>query len=104
MSKKLGKAFDAMRESNRLYLEDMKEKEAREKEPSSDPSKNNEEEADKAKDLIDPEDKAKEYRENNKAELEKGDVPALIISAMIVFGPVFLILAALVVLAWIFLH
>ena len=39
-----------------------------------------------------------------KIELEKGDLPAMILSAMIVFGPVILILAALVVIAWIFLH
>ena len=36
--------------------------------------------------------------------LEKGDLPAMIISAFLVFGPIFLALAGILALAWIFLH
>ncbi len=54
----------------------------------------------------DPEKKAKEFhdREREQPKLEKGDVPAMIISAILVFGPVFLILFLLLLLAWLFLH
>ena len=47
--------------------------------------------------------KAKEFHAEE-LELEKGDVPALILSALLVFGPIFLLLGAVVVLAWFFLH
>lgn len=42
-------------------------------------------------------------KEQEKIELEKGDLPAMIISALAVFGPIFLILGGLVAVAWIFL-
>ena len=48
-----------------------------------------------------------EPKESARAEppkLEKGDVPAMIIAAVIVFGPIFLVLIAVLALAWIFLH
>jgi hypothetical protein len=45
-----------------------------------------------------------EYRRlNEEPGLEKGDVPALILSALLVFGPILLILAALLTLAWVLL-
>ena len=47
--------------------------------------------------------KAREFHKEELG-LEKGDIPALILSAMLVFGPVFLILGGILVLAWIFLH
>ena len=43
-------------------------------------------------------------KENQKMDLEKGDLPALIISAFLVFGPILLILGAILAVAWIFLH
>ena len=54
----------------------------------------------------DGEDRAEAYRKaNNEApKLEKGDVPAMILSAFIVFGPIFLVLFGILLLAWIFLH
>ena len=49
------------------------------------------------------EEKAEEFhREENK--LEKGDIPAMILSAFLVFGPIFLVLGGILALAWIFLH
>lgn len=42
-------------------------------------------------------------KEQEKIELEKGDLPAMIISALAVFGPIFLVLGGLVAAAWIFL-
>ena len=47
--------------------------------------------------------KAQEFHKEEVG-LEKGDIPALILSAMLVFGPIFLILGGILVLAWIFLH
>ena len=47
--------------------------------------------------------KAQEFHKEELG-LEKGDIPALILSAMLVFGPIFLILGGILVLAWIFLH
>ena len=48
--------------------------------------------------------RAEEYRrQNDDAGLEKGDIPALILSALLVFGPIILVLAALLALAWILL-
>lgn len=44
------------------------------------------------------------HKENQKMDLEKGDLPALIISAFLVFGPILLILGAILAVAWIFLH
>ena len=42
------------------------------------------------------------HAEENK--LEKGDLPAMFLSAIIVFGPIFLVLIGLFFLAWLFLH
>ena len=52
------------------------------------------------------ESRADEYRIRNAepVKLEKGDVPAMIIAAILVFGPVFLVLIGIYLLAWIFLH
>ena len=50
--------------------------------------------------------RADEYRKRNAepAKLEKGDVPAMILAAILVFGPIFLVLIGIYLLAWIFLH
>ncbi len=53
--------------------------------------------------LAEGERKAAEFHaEENR--LEKGDFPAMLLSALIVFGPIFLVLFALLFLAWLFLH
>ncbi|MBO7403705.1 MAG: hypothetical protein J6V24_01985, partial [Clostridia bacterium] len=52
----------------------------------------------------DGERKAREFHKDDKLPLEKGDVPALILSALLVFGPIFLVMIGIVVLAWFFLH
>lgn len=44
-----------------------------------------------------------EERRDEPPELEKGDLPAVIISALIVFGPIILGLGLLLALAWILL-
>ena len=115
MGKKLDKAFDLMRESNRLYLEDQNKKNKTDPLPDDGST-------DTAAPDVRPDDaenipalsetydrrgddpKERERPDEKKIELEKGDLPAMILSAMLVFGPVILILAALVVIAWIFLH
>lgn len=43
-------------------------------------------------------------KEQEKIELEKGDLTAMIISALAVFGPIFLVLGGLIAVAWVFLH
>ena len=104
-----------MRENNRLYLEDQNKKNKSDPPPSDVAS-------DGAVPDVSPDDaenipalsetdarrgddpKERERPDEKKIELEKGDLPAMILSAMLVFGPVILILAALVVIAWIFLH
>jgi hypothetical protein len=50
--------------------------------------------------------RAEEYRKKNEdsVKLEKGDLPAMIIAALLVFGPVFLVLFGILFLAWLFLH
>ena len=95
MGKKLDKAFDAMRESNRLYIEDMNKKEKEQNNSSSSAESS-------GQDISVPDEKRRQD-DQEKLPLEKGDVPAMIISALLVFGPVFLILIVIVVLAWIFL-
>ena len=132
MSKRKDKAFEAMRESNRLYLEDMRKKEGGEE--GYDPSLTTEQieelkaaeekarafheangktegvwrsdtwESGVEETVEDGERKAREFHKDDNLPLEKGDVPALILSALLVFGPVFLVLIGIVVLAWFFLH
>ena len=132
MSKRKDKAFEAMRESNRLYLEDMRKKEGGEEgyDPSLTPEQIEELKAAEEKarafreangkaegvwrsdtwesgveeTVEDGERKAREFHKDDNLPLEKGDVPALILSALLVFGPVFLVLIGIVVLAWFFLH
>lgn len=89
-SRRTKKSMDIMNERNRDFLEKYKEQE-------TDSAANETE-------LKEAEEKAEEYRKNNDMGLEKGDMPALIISAFLVFGPIFLVLGGLLALAWIFLH
>ena len=56
-------------------------------------------------DLKEARQKAKEFHaQDDPIKLEKGDIPAMIISAILVFGPIFLVLFGLLTLAWFFLH
>ncbi|MBO7403965.1 MAG: hypothetical protein J6V24_03300 [Clostridia bacterium] len=132
MRTKKDKAFEAMRESNRLYLEDMRKKEGGEEgyDPSLTPEQIEELKAAEEKarafhetngkaegvwrsdtwesgveeTVEDGERKAREFHKDDKLPLEKGDVPALILSALLVFGPIILVMIGIVVLAWFFLH
>ncbi len=85
------KAFEIMQERNRLYLEKMK---TEGKDPEQEEQKETEESLRHQE----------EYRNNNDLGLEKGDLPAIILSAFLVFGPIFLVLIGILVVAWIFLH
>ena len=143
MGKRLDRAFEVMKERNRLFLEEAAKKEGKTPDSADLPESPEDEERRRA------EEKLRAYREANglpadlpdadlpdgpadlsdkhlsgeplsdereegerKAQefhkeelgLEKGDIPALILSAMLVFGPIFLILGGILVLAWIFLH
>ena len=96
--KKVKRDMDVMQERNRRYLEAMEQTE---------PSDNEQfcEDTQKAEDIREAMTKAKAYRQQNEdLGLEKGDVFALIFSALLVFGPILLILALLLTLAWILLH
>ncbi len=143
MGKRLDRAFEVMKERNRLFLEEAAKKDGKTPDSADLPESPEDEERRRA------EEKLRAYREANglpadlpdadlpdgpadlsdkhlsgeplsdereegerKAQefhkeevgLEKGDIPALILSAMLVFGPIFLILGGILVLAWIFLH
>ena len=56
-------------------------------------------------DLSEARRKAEEFHEeNDSVQLEKGDIPAMIISAILVFGPIFLVFLGLILMAWFFLQ
>ena len=96
--KKVKRDMEVMQERNRRYLEAMEQTE---------PSDNEQfcEDTQKAEDIREAMTKAKAYRQQNEdLGLEKGDVFALILSALLVFGPILLILTLLLTLAWILLH
>ena len=104
---KTKRAMDTMKERNRRYLEERKKKdEAGQEEnpqPGSDSPEDTTPEEPSSEDPT-PEEKAAAFHEKEQLKLEKGDLPAMILSAFMVFGPVFLVLIAIMVLAWIFLH
>ena len=74
MLKKTKEGFEIMEERNKLYLESMKDE-------NEDPPK-----------------------EEEHYDLEKGDLPAIIISAFLTFMPIILALGGALALAWILLH
>ena len=95
--RKVKKSMEVMNERNKRYLEEMNPE-------STKPSDFTDESLDTADELAETAEHEKEYRRlNDDAGLEKGDLPALIISALIVFSPIFLVLIGIMVLAWIFL-
>ena len=112
---KTKRAMDTMREKNRQYLEEQKKKDeaVRDEDPQPEPGEARIPEAPSCEDPscgdpsfgdLTPDEKAAAFHEEEKLKLEKGDLPAMILSALMVFGPVFLVLGAIVALAWIFLH
>ena len=102
MWKKTENAMDVMRERNRRYLE-SKDKEKKEKTPPESGGPDPDEGC--AEQTAAPENTGGKGREPDEGmKLEKGDVPAMILSAILVFGPVFLVLFGIFALAWIFLH
>ena len=54
--------------------------------------------------LAEAEQKAREFHQGEKLELEKGDIAAMILAAMLVFGPILLILSGILAAAWILLN
>ena len=124
MGKRTDRAFDVMRERNRRYL-DTQAQAQNQKQESAEAEPKTESENQKSWEDMTPEEKAAAFHAGdlrggqNKGKapaqqapgpgepdtrLEKGDVPAMILSALLVFGPVFLILFGILALAWIFLH
>lgn len=96
--KKVKRDMEVMQERNRRYLEAMEQTEPSDNEQLSEDTQN-------AEDIREAMTKAKAYRRQNEdLGLEKGDVFALIFSALLVFGPILLILVLLLTLAWILLH
>ena len=106
MWNKTKRAMDVMKERNRRYLESQKAPADSEKqgETPADPEKDAENRAPELTDDMTPEEKAEAFHRDDEIKLEKGDLPALILSALMVFGPIFLVLIAIVVLAWFFLQ
>ena len=138
MGKRLDRAFEVMKERNRLFLEEAAKKDGKTPDSADLPESPEDEEQRRAEEKLrayreanglpadlpdadlpdgpadlsgehlsgemeEGERKAKEFHKEEVG-LEKGDIPALILSAMLVFGPIFLILGGILVLAWIFLH
>ena len=153
MGKRLDRAFEVMKERNRLFLEEAAKKDGKTPDSADLPESPEDEERRRAEEKLrayreanglpadlpdadlpdgpadlpgehlsgehlsgeplsgknlsgereEGERKAKEFHKEELG-LEKGDIPALILSAMLVFGPIFLILGGILVLAWIFLH
>ena len=94
--KKYDRGMEAMREKNRDYLDSMKEQNIEDN--AGDTT------LDISEEIAQAEKKAREFHEEDKLELEKGDLPAIIISALLTFGPIILVLGGILAVAWIFLH
>ena len=105
MWNKTKRAMDVMKERNRRYLESQKDPADSEAEKkTANPENDAEKRAPELTEDMTPEEKAEAFHRDDEIKLEKGDLPALILSALMVFGPVFLVLIAIVVLAWFFLQ
>ena len=87
--KKYERGLRIMREKNQEYLEKNASQTG--------------EEATGTEEYENPEEREKAFREE-KIELEKGDLPAMILSGLIVFGPIFLVLGGLLAFFWVYLH
>ena len=131
MGKRLDRAFDVMRERNRRSIEKLNQQNKQEQQNKvrdqeeetvpTDRFESGEPAGSRDWDALTPEEKARAFHagekpgngsgkpgsgnpEPEKLELEKGDLPAMILSALLVFGPVFLVLFGILALAWVFLH
>lgn len=82
--KKYNRGMEIMRRKNEEYLK------------KQDPSLFSEEEGE--------EEDPKENKKFDSSQLEKNDLKAIIISAFLVFGPIILIMMAVLVLVWFLLH
>ena len=90
---KIERGMEIMRDKNRQYLDSVN---AGEKGPQEALSPEEE--------LAEAERRAQEFHKEEKLELEKGDLLAIILSAFLTFGPILLLLGAGIVAAWFFLH
>ena len=91
--RKIDRGLEIMREKNRQYLDSVN---AGNRET---PEMRLQEE-----ELAEAERKAQEFHKEEKLELEKGDMLAIILSAFLTFGPILLILGAGIAAVWFFLH
>ena len=82
------RSMDTMKERNKRYLEERQQKYL--------------EEHPEERERIEKELAEIEAQERHEEEmgLEKGDLPALMISAFLVFGPILLIVGAIIALVW----
>ncbi|MBQ6464974.1 MAG: hypothetical protein IJJ43_01735 [Oscillospiraceae bacterium] len=87
--KKYERGLQIMHEKNRQYLEENAPQDT----PKPDPDE-----------MAEADEKLQAFREEEKLELEKGDLPAMILSAMLVFGPIILVLCGLLTVFWFLLH
>lgn len=95
--RKIKRGMEVMNERNRRYLDSMNES-GQDDVTSENGAQTSDQE------LAQALERQKEYhRQNDDMSLEKGDIPAMIISAFIVFAPIILVLAALLALAWVLL-
>ena len=94
--KRIDRSFDTMNERNKRYIEKR-----REKGEIVDPETGRTLEEEREWELEQAEAKAKAFHEeNDEPGLEKGDLPALLLSAFLVFGPILLVLAGILSLGW----
>ncbi len=94
--KKYERGMEVMKDKNREYLDSMREL------GNEDHSKQSSQLFED--DYAQAEKKAREFHKEDKLELEKGDLPAIIISAFLTFAPVILVLGGILAVAWVFLH
>lgn len=112
----MDRAFDIMKARNDEYLKSMAEKESEDGSGGNDEKTVTDVDSSELRvpenfesdipgiedDLAEAEKKAKAFHDEETG-YEKGDLPAIMIAAMLTFGPIFLILGGIIVLAWLFL-
>ncbi len=91
--RKIDRGLEIMREKNRQYLDSVNSGNREVPEMRS-----------PEEELAEAEHKAQEFHKEEKLELEKGDMLAIILSAFLTFGPILLILGAGIAAVWFFLH
>ncbi|MGI6178119.1 MAG: hypothetical protein ACOYJO_06695 [Eubacterium sp.] len=112
-SKRMDRAFEIMKARNEEYLKEMAEKEGKDEDDgrivtdvdSSElhvPEDFEDDVPEIEDELSEAEKKAKAFHEDDSS-YEKGDLPAIMIAAILTFGPIFLILAAIIILAVVFI-